>query len=380
MNEQEIDEVFIALKKLDQDKLIEMSGVDTTGWTEGHLTKEHANLVMDSIMAKIEHGDYEYFLSKIEKVEYIEEFFSFMSHSSKVDDIKKILAEKDKWNIPLHCLKDLIIATKDSSYMMEFIENDENLKRLKERPEYIIGIIEATNNENNYITEIIENKPKREKFGFNSNDLAELVVAMKGKKQNYVESIIEAKEEYGFSQEEIVAIITRGGEPQYIKSILEDDNNVKEFGLTSNQIIDLIIATDDSEYIKGYINSKEKVKYFGFNKHELGRLCLATKDLLYIEEYIKQNQLKDSEITDRKVKLPAEMTIGVEIESEGIASREFLSLKDGIIEDGWKATQDLSIDNGVEIVSPILKGQDEKTTESIKRVCKTLQIFRSKCV
>lgn len=366
MNKQEIDEVFKDLKEMDKSKLIHMSGVDTTGWTEGHLNKRQANLVMDTIMAKIEQGDYEYFLSKIEDTEYRGEFFSFMSHSSKVDDIKRIINAKEKLNIPIHYLRDLIIATKEPDYMIDFLENDEKRKAFQDRPAYVIEIIKSTNKPE-YIAGIIENNEKREKFGFSTNEIADLAISMNN--PSYVENIVSRREEFDFSQEETVAIIA-GGTPDFIKGIIEDTDKIKKFGLSSKQIIDLIIATGE-EYAVKIIKNKEKLEKFGFNRTELGRLVLATGKESYINDYLKQYETKT---TDKKIKLPTKMTIGIEVESEGIASKEILSLSN-ILEEGWECKQDLSTDDGVEVVSPILTGDTEQSTEAIKSVCFKLQVF-----
>ena len=77
--------------------------------------------------------------------------------------------------------------------------------------------------------------------------------------------------------------------------------------------------------------------------------------------------------------LPKDMTIGVEIESEGI---DFATINKAnfIFEDGWKSKVDGTLQQGVEIVSPILTGNPEQSSKSIKRVCGILNAMRTECI
>ena len=349
MDANEIDEVLKAIKEDDSSKLMELSGIDTTGRTEGQPHRPLIDAVMGRIMSKIEQGDYEYFLSKIEESGYQSSVLDFMCYSSKSDDIKKLIEQKGKWwdniSLPERYLSGLIIATNDSSYMIDFLEDDEKRGELEEQPEFIVEIIKGTN-DLEYEKSCIE---RRKKFDITNEGITNLVKHIND--SSYTEEIVSRRDEFGFSQEETIAIIA-GGEPNYIRSIIEDDNKVKEFDLSSNQIVDLIIAVG-KDYITEVIGSKEKLEKFGINKTELGRLVLATKNTKYIDAYLKQNGKQNENKFESKVNLPEDMTIGVEIESEGIASGEILGLSE-TLEEGWKCTQDLSTDDGVEVVSPIL--------------------------
>ena len=71
--------------------------------------------------------------------------------------------------------------------------------------------------------------------------------------------------------------------------------------------------------------------------------------------------------------LPNEITFGLEIEHEGIfrdKTNQFI--KENI--ENWKLAYDLSLDDGGEIVSPIL--HDEiKTWQDLKKICESAKIF-----
>lgn len=73
--------------------------------------------------------------------------------------------------------------------------------------------------------------------------------------------------------------------------------------------------------------------------------------------------------TMRNFNLPKEMTIGMEVESEGLLSEEILNCFNFR---EWKAKEDGSLDNGVEIVSPILHPTIEEARQ-IYSVNYTLQ-------
>lgn len=70
--------------------------------------------------------------------------------------------------------------------------------------------------------------------------------------------------------------------------------------------------------------------------------------------------------------LPLDLTFGVEIESEGEKANEFAMLKK--ILNGWKTKDDITLINGVEVVSPILH-DTETDISSIGQVCTLMKEF-----
>ena len=145
-------------------------------------------------------------------------------------------------------------------------------------------------------------------------------------------------------------------------------------------IFDLIIATNDSDYIKSIIDSKEKRKKLNLNDEDIVHLIVATDDPDYMKKYLDEIGNEDITIEyNEKVVLPEDMTIGIEIESEGENSVILRNLS-GFIEKGWEHKNDGSLSNGIEIVSPILTGDNEKTSNSIKNVCTYLNKLRTDCI
>lgn len=73
---------------------------------------------------------------------------------------------------------------------------------------------------------------------------------------------------------------------------------------------------------------------------------------------------------DKKICLPSDMSIGIEIESEGRRSN-FVDKE--IIPSGWDIHVEVSLDRGTEVVSPILYSGDES---QIVKVCSLLKSFK----
>jgi len=210
----------------------------------------------------------------------------------------------------------------------------------------------------------------------------------------------EKREQLGLgSDDDLIKLIQGTNDPEYIKGIIENKKKREQLGLDRDDLTKLIIATrkqlglgiDDlikliqetngSEYIKGIIVNKEKREQLGLGINDLIKLIQETIGPEYIKKYlelefeeIKQNIENSYQI----INLPNNMTLGMEIESEGLLSKDIKA--SGLFEDGWKIKGDGSLESGVEVVSPILTGDQEKSSESIKKVCRILYIFRTACI
>ena len=159
-----------------------------------------------------------------------------------------------------------------------------------------------------------------------------------------------------------------------IKEVLEKR---EELGLDRYNLVYLIKATNDTEYIKGIIENKEKAEGLGLKENDLIDFIIATGDIEYINDFLKsiENE-QNTENSNQIVNLPDNMTIGIEIESEGEKSKLILATK-SMFAVGWKCKEDCSLNEGVEVVSPILSENTEQTSEAIKYVCRILNVLRS---
>ena len=141
----------------------------------------------------------------------------------------------------------------------------------------------------------------------------------------------------------------------------------------------MIKLLEDEEYIKNIIESKEKREEYGFDNDDIIDFLSFIRDKKLMMDCVKT--LKKEQRTNeynKNIELPENMTIGIEIESEGRCSKRILKLTN-IIEEKWECKIETSVPEGVEVVSPILTGNNEKNSQEIKNVCETLKILRTNC-
>ena len=147
---------------------------------------------------------------------------------------------------------------------------------------------------------------------------------------------------------------------------------VKEFELYSYQITELIKATGK---IEEYL-TLEKVRDFGLDLENITELIEATgRD---VEEFLQDMIKPYLSVTsiEEKINLPSSMTIGMEIESLGENNNLLKCVINGLTK--WSSKGDVSLcpdipsEEGIEVVSPILTGDNEKTTGEILKICNIL--------
>ncbi len=279
-------------------------------------------------------------------------------------------------------IKDLTIATRDIDYIKEIIEKGEYYIL----DDYIIKDLIIATQDIDYIKEIIKNF---DKYGLSGESVKDLVIATED--TEYIKSIIENHERYGIYNYEIEKLAIATQDIDYIKDIVKKG---KDYMLCDFAIKNLVIETKDTDYIKETIKNFEK---YGLSGECIKDLIKATQDIDYIKEIIKgKNQygISSSEIIDLvkflyskgdiedvykylneekepkpkiKINLPENMTVGIEIESEnGIKNLR------NLINKKWKIKGDASLQNGTEIVSPVLSGKTH-SVEEIYDTCAVLQ-------
>ena len=87
-----------------------------------------------------------------------------------------------------------------------------------------------------------------------------------------------------------------------------------------------------------------------------------------IKEFYKAMNSKKYTIGNNFIKLPKTMTIGAEIESEGIHSNLIRKIINNLKSD-WEEEIDTSLNSGVEVKSPIIHGNDEQRVHEINEIC-----------
>ena len=135
---------------------------------------------------------------------------------------------------------------------------------------------------------------------------------------------------------------------------------LRESNLTNETNISTIIATLNNDEIK----LKQLEKTEDILNATIIQMSLSNREK--IKEIFKRPSQKYS-----KIGLDENMTIGMEIESEGVMSRPIIRIE-GEEEIGWETKSDASLKRGVEVVSPILT-DNEEDIEDLYIICSMLQ-------
>ncbi|MBQ9298451.1 MAG: amidoligase family protein [Clostridia bacterium] len=218
--------------------------------------------------------------------------------------------------------------------------------------EQILELIGDTDNPE-YIDKYIE---RRKELGIEGIAI-DLIVRIKD--PQYVDKYIGKREEFGFNNKALVYLILGTSNTEYINKCIE---RREELGFNKEDILDLIIGTENPEFIDKCIQNREE---FGLEKSDVMKIAIDNEK--YIREITKQEGVQ----TD----LPANMTIGIEIETVG---KESKWLKDRKTIGGWKCKGDGSLksknsnETGVEVISPILAG-NIVITEEVRKTCTILE-------
>ena len=343
---------------------------------------------------------------ELEKLPYLR-IARIIENTEDAEYIKSIIEDDEKierYKLNRYDIVDLIKATKDPEYIKSIIEDEEKVEKYNLTVNDIVFLIEETNDAE-YIKSVIEDKEKREKYEIDRDSFCNLVFNLED--IDYIKSIIEDAdklEEYGLYSTDIIRLIRGVGnnnytkvilekkfknrefdkydvinlmidmnDAEYIKSVVEDDNKRKEYGLLTSDIMELVEATKDTKYMKSIIEDDEKVKKYNLTVWDIDDLLDIIDEQSYFNTYLKRfEEDKDFNESDKVVNLPEKMSFGVEIESEGKNS-PLIRRTEYSFEPDWEAKGDGSLIDGVEVVSPILHGNNKKDSDSIKNVCRRLE-------
>lgn len=87
-----------------------------------------------------------------------------------------------------------------------------------------------------------------------------------------------------------------------------------------------------------------------------------------IRDFYNKMKLKKNKVGNYIIKLPKNMTIGIEIESEGKNSNLIRKIINNLKSD-WKEEIDTSLNSGIEVKSPIIYGNDQKRIYEMHEIC-----------
>ena len=320
-----------------------------------------------------------------------------MIYSSAVDEVVALIKAtedpeyiKEKWLEDvkkMHALGiygdravALIKATGDPEYIKECLENVEKMQALYINGDRAVALIKATEDPE-YIKECLENVEKMQALYINGDRAVNLIKETGDSeyiKEKWLENV-KKMQALGIEGRNAVILIKVTKDIEYIKKLLKNKEKTKALNIQDFHAIELIRTVEEKEpgYIKEYI--KNHIKNRKINELEstfLAQAIIMTGDAEFIDYCENSDVLNHEtrEILDRFTKmppvtLPDKMTIGVEIESEGLASREEIA---GIIGNlSWKLKPDDTLDDGIEAVP--LSGLTPSTAgNEIYGACKAL--------
>ena len=417
MNENEIDQLFLNLKNRNYKEIFKMIGMefDASYIEEKNVFKQAMEQVYAKIMEKVDKKGFEYFCNQISKNNGLG--FIFLTYSKNKEFVHEIIEDRqrrkdmgidnivklqlllkdwgdeeykkeiiespekrEKMSVKSSLLFSVIVSLKDKEYQKNILLDDKKTEELGIDARKKIALINAIG-DFEYIRNLLDNPQKIEELKLTNDDITTLIQTTKNKE--YMKSILEDPrkiEKFEFTTKNIHALIVGVGEKTYIKNIIEDQEKIKKLRLDSKSIMFLLLELGDKQYIKNILLNDEKSKSLGLYNDErnLGTLLKEVGETEFIINYAKdkgryKEQNSSQSNIDAEILLPENMTIGVEIECEGENSEILIALRD--FENGWSSGYDGSLKNGVEVVSPILTGDTQITTESIKKVCGIINSF-----
>lgn len=304
------------------------------------------------------------------------------------EELKKKCVKDESLGLDSKSKTDIIISIEDDNYKKECIK-DESLGLNLEAKTDIISFIgddkykkECLQDESlgldlkskvRIITSIDDNKYKKERLkdpslGLDLDSKVEIIMSIDDDKYKK-ECLKDAS--LGLDLDSKVQIIVSMG-MEFKKACLKDES----LGLDSKAKATIVLATDE-KFVKKYVRENEAelepedmavlIGFIGDKK--LARKYIHDVGIQQKAEVIfGAGEKRSTDNTTHTYKgidfnLPPNMTIGIEIESEGNLSNIIEALFDF---EKWKAKGDGSLENGVEVISPILHPTEKDANELYK--------------
>ncbi len=233
----------------------------------------------------------------------------------------KLLCEDECFNIDL---RSTALSINDSSIKKEIIRDYSKYNlTIYDVFEMFDGI-----NDDDFMKEIVLN---RAKLNLDNNSLIKILGMIY--RDGFKKYVIDNYEQFGFKSSELGLLIATVRDDSYKKDVIKD---CSKYGLSFSDLPIVIVSLRDKAYMRNKLN-----ELFGFDNYSL-----------------------------KEIDLPKDMTIGIKIESEGDSSVILNNLE--LLKD-WTSKNDFSLQNGVEVTSPILKPcKDDEV--SIYEACKMISL------
>ena len=305
--------------------------------------------------------------------------------------IKECIGNKRKYYLDSDQITTLLAATNDIEFIKNYITGPTVY------PPMLYSILEATNNEQLYlhcvknaealnvnaykIYQIMADKlpiesamkllkgADRNNFGivFKEIFLNKIIQANNPNTAGFIKKYIKNYKVNRFDESALIRVLYKSLNPE----LIDDYFDVKQTPIKAEELKLLLYSKNEDRrnQVLDLVFSG-KVPLDDDTRRIAVFAAYTIKDEKSRKAALKKLNVQRKELKSR-VSIPPEMTIGVEIESIGPLSKQIKDLKTLFILDGWDAKHDGSLADdekcsaGVEITSPILKGDDPEINNKI---------------
>ena len=303
------------------------------------------------------------------------------------DTIKHFIENKDSYELNSTSCCELVLALKDSDYINKVLEERDKYCFSNEE---LLDLLIETKDINRIKKEVLLNK----KFSDieRATAISKLLKSNPEHLEDYKEYIINY-EKFSISKRFIYSILVEINNPELVAEVLNSHSVFNSF-----EDLELALYSNDKQTMKRVVSlylanrkksqaleTRRNPKKSKANKHKRFLLNHRDNDLIsfilyFINDEKYKNkiykQLKFNKVEyKRTMKVPPDMTVGIEIESLGLISK---TIEDKVeLLEGWQSKKEHTVTAkksfGVEVISPVLKGKDEDNTFQIQRICEMLR-------
>ena len=320
MNSEEINEMFEAFEKSDNKKLLELAEIEVNDDKIEEYTRNNSNEILSRLMAKIENGDYSFFLESRKEERKIIFYKELMMYSTLIKNFRNVIfnefeiAESGLTKLDfLELIEDkqrrIVAGLYDSQYIVKLVEETENYEYIKsliddrekrkrvglDNKSAIDLIIFLYDIE--YTKKVLDNKEIIEDFGIDRDSILRLIECINSKDFiEYIESILNNKqkcEEIGLTDYDVYYLKNELEKVRGTIAWIEDDKITKDsVGYDKYSIIKLIKNIRDSNYVKlNILENEKKRNHLGLTREDILRIIADMKDLEYIKSIIENPEL-----------------------------------------------------------------------------------------
>lgn len=407
-----IDELINSAKVKNKYQMFEFLGIDTKKYDI--VNNEYIYKLSGEIIEKAD-GGIEYFFDKItlykNEGRFSDILIAFFSYTSAFDKMKDIINAWQEYKLnkfcdrknfiflgtdsKLHLLVGLSRSSKHKDIVKEILLNidkdkSEAFNDILFEVLYILEAINDVDFSKKFIKKISEENWAFYKKYCSPNMIAEMIAGTKDSEfiknyylnKDYIKKI-------NFQEEDLILLATASKDKNIVMSYFTDRQ--KNERLSQSQRSQLLLGLDNQDVIREAILCPEK---YGLDAIEIVKLAFEAK--LPIEEIKNFKTIKKNEISkmvfaiytedkeyikenidsfEEEISIPKEMTVGIEIECLGRLSEIFKHI---VKIDGWIFKEDITIDaidedEGVEVTSPVLSGDNKNTTKKVKTIAGMLK-------